>query len=134
MAGLSGVPNRAFPTTGAVINESSLGGPGEPPAPLNVKVPDGPDTLTDGQIADYRVAVGMKVTKIHADIPQGVTGYIKLDGKKIHETTDRQGNVGALDVGDLAAGIGLRCNVVEAHFENTSGQSLNARYFLVGLP
>jgi hypothetical protein len=119
---------------GSRIHEPSMGDPGEPPSPLNVKIPDGADTLTDGQIVDYRVAVGMKVTKIHADVPQGVTGWIKLDGKKIHETSDRQGNVGALDVGDIAAGIGLRCNVVEVHFENTSGQSLNARYFLVGLP
>lgn len=102
--------------------------------PLVVRVPDGRDLLSDGEIFDQILPVSMVVTKIQADIPEGVTAYLELDGSRIHETNDRKGNVGSLDTGDLAAGTGLTVRRAVFHAENTSGQDLQARYFLTGMP
>lgn len=136
MPGLSGVPNRAFQTLRAEVNPRTpiSGGEasGQPPEPLTIKVPDGVDTLTDGEIRTVETFVSMKIVKLQCDIPEGVTASLEIDGRQIHTTTDRKGNVGSLEFGDMAAGIGIQVSRVKASFVNTSGQSLDARYFLVG--
>lgn len=131
MPSLSGGTNRAFPTSKARLNNSSYGAPGKPRV-ITTKFPDGNDLLAAGATRTGRSAVQMEATELQADIPEGVTAYFEVDGLRIHETSDGQGSVGTLKLGDAAAGIGLKVNQVVASFTNTTGASLNCRYWLTG--
>lgn len=130
---LSGGPNRAFPTARTAIQQPDSSGENTI-RPLTVKFPSGDDLLAAGEQFDLETAITMKVVKVQADIPAGATGYIELDGQRIHSSDDNQGNVGSLEFGDMAAGIGLAVSRVVVRLRNNSSTQQNVRYWLVGFP
>lgn len=131
MPRLTGGPNRAFPSTGSVIHSPSTP-PVSVPIPDAIKVPAEDDLIAPGEVVNYEANINLKVVKVQCDIPAGVDAWIELNGRRIHSITDKQGNVGSLEVGDMAAGIGIDVRSVKAHFESFLGEMRCARYYLVG--
>lgn len=132
MAGLSGVPNRTFPTLrGPVLHESSAPAP-EAIQPLNFKVPEGADTVADGVTVTYELIVTMKVTLVIADIPRNCTGRIELDGSVIHRSDDGEGSTGHVPLGDMTAGLGQTVSKIRVVLTNSAGASRNIRYWVQG--
>lgn len=130
MSTLSGAANRVYAPEGRIIHE-----PGRVAEPVTIKFPAGDaDSIAAGATVTIRTSVNLRVTKIQADIPAGCIARLTFDGTQIHSTTDGDGNVGSLDLGDMAAGMGKQVQNMEITITNNNASAKNARYYVIGLP
>jgi hypothetical protein len=91
-------------------------------------------SVAAGATQEIRQSVSMILTSLSFAIPEGVTGFIELDGERVHSSQDSEGETGGLPFGDPTTRQGRSISQVRVSFTNTTSGALDAKYVLHGVP
>lgn len=105
-------------------------------APLVVQVPPALSQLVPatGAAVVTTTSVNMVLTHLAFSIPEEMTGFIELDGERVHASSDGFGETGGIPFGDTSTRQGRRVSQVRVSFTNNSTDALDAKYILHGVP
>lgn len=104
-------------------------------APITVSVPNAlSQSLPANTTRETVTSIPMTLIHLSYALPRGVTGFIELDGERVHSSQDGEGESGGIPFGDPTTRTGRLVHGVRVSFTNGSGETRDAKYVLHGVP
>lgn len=124
-----GWPSSLFPRQ---IDPLGREAPRAKPAVVLQYPPPGQVLLAAGAtVTDKATVGGLFVVNITVCLPEGVRGYLQIDGQKLIDSQDGQGLVGSLATGDASVPFGLPANAIEMQIVNGNSASRTVGFWLI---